>query len=387
MEMFAVQDFRRLAELTDAWCMSLLMPTHPSGHETKQDPIRFKNLLTQAEERLTTNGHRPPDVRQRLKSLRRLTDDASFWAHQREGLAAFCLPEETLVYGVPFRLPERVVFGQHPYILPLIPVVSEDIRFHVLAVSPKQVRLLEGTRYSAQELELPGWPEDLQQLTAYIEEEPQLQFHTKAAPDVGEGARTAMFHGHAGGDDSSVRKQRLLEYSRLVDERVQKAVGGDRAPLVLACDERLAAIYRDASDHARVVQQPIAGNPDTRKPAELCSDAWELVAPEVAEAREAAVSRYYQAMANRRAVGHLDAVLPAAHEGRIDTLLVAAGTELWGRYDLELQRLDIHDEPAAEDVELLNLATVLACRQGATIYLLPQDRMPEQQQAVAMLRY
>ena len=240
----------------------LLMPTHPSGRETKQDPIRFKNLLGRAEELLTTSGHRPPDVRQRLKPLRRLIDDASFWAHQREGLAAFCLPEETLVYGVPFRLPERVVIGRHPYIVPLIPVVSEDIRFHVLAVSPKQVRLLEGTRYTAQELELPGWPEDFQQLAAYIEEEPQLQFHTKAAPDVGDGARAAVFHGHAGGDDSSVRKQRLLEYCRLIDERVQKAVGDDAAPLVLACDERLAAIYREASDHARVVEQPVAGNPD-----------------------------------------------------------------------------------------------------------------------------
>jgi hypothetical protein len=74
--------------------------THLKGHETKQDPIRFKNLLGQAEDLLTTRGDRPPDVGQRLKSLRRLIDDASFWAHQREGLAAFCLPGETLVYGV-----------------------------------------------------------------------------------------------------------------------------------------------------------------------------------------------------------------------------------------------------------------------------------------------
>lgn len=388
MEMLTAHHFRRLAEMADGPWVSLLMPTHSSGRESKQDPIRFKNLLGQGEAILTARGQRTADARHQLGPLRQLIDDTSFWAHQREGLAAFCMPGEAHVYGVPFSLPERVVVGQHPYLVPLIPITSEDAQFYVLALSAKRIRLLEGTRHTAQEVDLPGWPENFEQLAACIEEEPHLQFHTEAAPGGGGRGRAAVFHGHPGGEEPSERKQRLLEYCRLVDARLRKAVGHAGLPLVLACDERLAAIYREASDYARVVAQPVAGNPDSRKAAELCGQAWKLLEPEVAEAREQALARYHQAAARAEAAAHLEAVVAAAHEGRVRTLLVAAdGQPRWGRYDPAQRRLVVHDQPAPDDEELVNLATVVAYRQRAVVHRLPQEQMPEAEQAIAVLRY
>jgi len=387
MEMLTSRHFRRLAEVADAWCVSLLMPTHLSGRETRQGPIRFKNLLGKAEKALIAGGRRAADARKKLEPLRQLVDDAPFWAHQREGLAVYYLPRETFVYGVPFALPERVMIAPRAYLVPLLPIVSEDAPFHVLALSPKQVRLFEGTRHTARELDLPGWPEDFEEFAAHIEQEPQLQFHTEAAPEAGDRSRAAVFHGHPGGDESSQRKQRLLEYCRLIDDRVRKAVGDAGVPLVLACDERLAAIYRKASDYSRVVKEPLAGNPDERKPSELCSEAWKLLEPGVSEARDRAVARYHQAAANGQAAGRLDAVLPAAHEGRVDTLLVAADGERWGRYDPGERRLDVHDRPEPHDEDLVNLAAVVAYRQGAAVHLLPQDQMPDNEQTVAVLRF
>ena len=387
METLTAEHFGRLAEVDDAWCVSLLMPTHPTGSEKRQDPIRFKNLLGKAEEALIARGRRAADARKRLEPLRELIDDATFWTHQREGLAVYYLPQETLVFGVPFPLPERVTAAPHAYVVPLIPIVSEDSRFYVLALSPKEVRLLEGTRHTARQLDLPGWPEDFEQFTAHIEGEPQLQFHTEAAPDAGDRARAAVFHGHPGGEASSEHKERLLEYCRMIDQRVRDAVGNEGVPLILACDERLAAIYRKASDYSRVVKKPVAGNPNERKPAELCRDAWQVMRPQVQRAREDALSRYHQAAANGQAAGRLDAVLPTAHEGRVDTLLVAADGERWGRYDPGERRLDVHDRPEPHDEDLVNLAAVVAYRQGAAVHLLPQDQMPDNEQTVAALRF
>jgi hypothetical protein len=196
-----------------------------------------------------------------------------------------------------------------------------------------------------------------------------------------------MFHGHPGREESSERKQRLLEYCRLVDQRLQKGLGTQRAPLVLACDERLASTYREASDYPHVVDQPVAGNPDSLKPAELCGQAWELVRPQMDEARDTALSCYRQAAANGRAAQGLTTVLPAAHEGKIGTLLIADDAVCWGHYDFSERRLDVHDQPARDDDELLNLATVVAYLQGADVYTLPQEHMPEEGSAVAVLRY
>jgi len=396
MKMLTSQDFRRLAEAADGPCVSLLMPAHRSGPETAQDPIRFKNLLREAEDVLTDRGQRAADVREWLHPLRQLIDDESFWAHQREGLAAFRLAEETSAYGVPFSLPERIAIGPRPYLVPLIPIVSEDAPFYVLALSPKQVRLFAGTRHTAREIDLPGWPEDFEQLAVHIEEQSQLQFHTEAqtarqfagrGESGGSTDRAAMFHGHSAGEESAVRKQRLLEYSRLIDERLKDAVGFDRTPLVLACDERLAPIFRNASEYPHVVERPVAGNPDRSKADELCRKAWEIVQPEVEQAREAALSRFGAATGKGRTAGRLDAVLPAADEGRVDTLLVAAGAERWGRFDPEQRRLDVHDRPEPDDEELVNLAMIRAFRQGAAVHVLPQDRMPGEEQAAAVLRY
>jgi hypothetical protein len=388
MDMFTSQEFRRLARIEDSSCVSLLMPTHSSGRETKQDPIRFKNLLKEAENRLIARGLGTADARGQLASLWRLVDYAPFWVHQDKGLAAFCMAEENRLYSVPFSLPARAVVGRRCYLAPLIPIISQDTTFYVLALSPKRVRLIEGTRYTAREMDLPGWPEDFEDLARYFDEQPQLQFHTKAPPTGEGGDRAAVFHGHPGGDESSERKQRLLEYCRLIDQRLQKAVGSDRTPLVLACDQRLASIYREASDYPRIIEQPMAGNPDSRKPTELCGQAWELIRPEVDAARNAAMSRYHQASARGLAAHGLEAVLPAAHEGRVDTLLVAGGAECWGRYDAERRRLEVHAQPAPDDEELLNLATIVAHLQGADTYCnFPQEELPNKASAVAVLRY
>ncbi len=64
MEKLTTHEFRRLAQTADPATVSLLMPTHPTGHETKQDPIRFKNLLKEAEHRLIAAGRRSADARE-----------------------------------------------------------------------------------------------------------------------------------------------------------------------------------------------------------------------------------------------------------------------------------------------------------------------------------
>lgn len=388
MEMLTPQVFRRLVETTDAWCITLLMPTHPTGRDIKQDPIRFKNLLEQAETLLIDRGQRPADARGRLDPLRQLIHDTSFWADRREGLALFCLPKETFIYAVPIHLSEQIVIGHSPYLVPLIPLITEDTRFYILALSPKQVRLLEATRHTVREVELPGWPENFKQLAAFIEEEPQIQFHTKAAPYGGvRGGRAAVFHGQGGGADSSVHKQRLQEYCRLIDDRVQKTIGENTAPLILACDERLAAIYRNASDYTSIVEQPIAGNPNILQDDELCMKAWQIIKPHIEKSHDLAVANYYEATINGRAADKLETVLPAAADGRVATLLLAAEEKAWGSYNSELHEVNVHVKPMVDDEELLNSAMIAAYRQGASLYLLPKERMPDHKSAVAMLRY
>ncbi len=386
MEMLTRENFDRLTQFENGPCVTLLMPTHRTGRENKQDPIRFKNLIDTAEQALTWHGMRPPEARERLEPFQELLDDSLFWSHQSSGLAAFSSPEEATTLGVPQDLAECAIVDRRYFLVPMLPVLEGSATFFVLAISPRSVRLLESTRDQSTELDLAEGPDDLGDIARFIESEKQLQFHTGAAPQ-GAGDRAASFHGHAGGESDSERKERLLEYCRLVDGRLHPVLNGRSEPLVLACDKRLAPIYRKASSYPHLLETPIEGNPDLQPASDLRTKAWELIRPILARRREEEKARFEEALAHGRASQDLSAVLSAGDEGRVGSLLVAHDARRWGRFNRDARSAVVHANREPGDEELLNLATLSSLRAGASVHALPQEEMPGRQPLAAVMRY
>ncbi len=69
--------------------MSVFMPTARAGAEIQQGPIRFKNLLKEAESRLEAQEIRKPEIEALLNPAQERLQDDSFWQHQADGLAFF----------------------------------------------------------------------------------------------------------------------------------------------------------------------------------------------------------------------------------------------------------------------------------------------------------
>jgi hypothetical protein len=66
MEFPNVEQLRFLFEKREQFCGSVFLPTHRGGPETRQDAIRLKNLLKEAESRLVSMGRRAAKVREML---------------------------------------------------------------------------------------------------------------------------------------------------------------------------------------------------------------------------------------------------------------------------------------------------------------------------------
>jgi len=92
MNTLSKDELKRLAEEQAGLCVSIFMPAHRVGPETQQDPIRFRNLLRDAEERLIAEGLRVPDARKLLTPAQKLLADGFFWRHLSDGLALFLSP-------------------------------------------------------------------------------------------------------------------------------------------------------------------------------------------------------------------------------------------------------------------------------------------------------
>ena len=85
-------------------CVSIYLPTHQTGVETQQDPIRLKNQLREAEILLSARGVSTRDVQTMLEPASKLLQDNDFWQHQSDGLAIFLSSNRVRLFRLPLNL-------------------------------------------------------------------------------------------------------------------------------------------------------------------------------------------------------------------------------------------------------------------------------------------
>ena len=82
----------------------------------------------------------------------------------------------------------------------------------------------------------------------------------------------------------------------------------------------------------------------------------------------------------------LEEILQAAHDGRVDSVVVASDQCIWGRFRPGAVP-DVRGRPDAIDDDLLNIAAALTLRHGGRAYALPTDSIPRRSPAIATFRF
>lgn len=382
MDRLTMEELRSLLEGPPGWRVSMFMPAHRAGRETQQDPIRLKNLIREADERLRAEGLRSPEAAALLSPAQRLLEDPGFWRNQSDGLAVFLSAHESRAYRLPIQFRELVVVGGAFHLKPLLPFVTSTGRFYILALSQNQVRLFEGTPHTVDEVDLQGLPASLAEAVPAEASERQLQFHTGTPARSGQ--RAAAFHGHDLGDEA---RHRILRWFRQIDERVRRELAGSRAPLVLAAVEYLMPLYGEANAYPLLMDRGIPGSPEAVKTAELHARAWAIVKPQFMQAQEKALALYRQLEGTGRTTADVTEVVLAAYHGRIDVLFVALGLQVWGTYDPETESVCIHADPDPRDNDLLDLAAIQSVMTGGTVYVVEPREVPGNGLVAGVLRY
>lgn len=381
MSLLSIDELKTLIE-TECSCVSIYMPTHRMGTETQQDPIRFKNLIQQAEEHLIASGLRGQDARDLLERAKEL-DDYQFWQHQSDGLAIFVSNNVFSYYSVPLDFAELVVVSDRFHLKPLLPMLTGDGQFYVLALSQNQVRLLQGTRYSVSEVELENVPQSIAEALKYDDPKKQFQFHT-GTPQAG-GARAAMFHGQGAGNDDE--KDNILRYFRKVNGGLQELLKNQRSPLVLAGVEYLFPIYKEANNYPHLLDEGVTGNPDELKVEELHEQAWEIVQPYFEQAQQEVVNRYQELAGIGQTANNIEEVVSAAYYQRVDSLFVAVGLQQWGLFNPDANKVYLHQEQETSDGDLMDFAAIHTLLNGGTVYAVEPKAVPGDAPLAAVFRY
>lgn len=384
MDILTRQELRSLMEVRGGNHVSILMPTHRTGPETRQHRLRFKNLLSLASQRLDAAGLRQPETTALLEPAQRLVHDSLFWSHQGDGLAVFLAEGIAEVLRLPLEVPELVVVSDRFHIKPLLPLISGDGRFYLLAISRKRIRLFQASRYSLIDVQLSGAQGSLDEALRGLDPQRQLQFHTGTQAPGGTGRRSAIFHGHGAGSGGT--KAGILHYFHQVDESVKGALSGEQSPLVLAAVSDLLPIYREANSYPFLVGS-VAGSPERQSRAMLHRGGWDSVAPLFSEGRRNAVDRYNQFATTGLTTNTLEGILPASVGGGVEVLFVAVGVQQWGRFDPSTGEVCLHAEEEPGDEDLLDLAAAQTFLNGGTVYAVAPDEVPGGGPLGALLRW
>jgi hypothetical protein len=161
-----------------------------------------------------------------------------------------------------------------------------------------------------------------------------------------------------------------------------------RAPLVLACVEAHAPLFREASRDPRLVPEVVAGNPELAADEELARRAWPLAEPRLEADVEAELERHRRLLGSGRTLSDVATILPAAAAGRVQTLFVAPEAQAWGAADpLSGSVVRVQAERGAGDEDLVELAAVRTLERGGAVYTLEAERLPGGEAVGATLRY
>jgi Bacterial archaeo-eukaryotic release factor family 3 len=146
--------------------------------------------------------------------------------------------------------------------------------------------------------------------------------------------------------------------------------------LVLAAVDYLQPIYRQANTYAHLLEEGVKGNPDHLSNNELHDRAWPIVEFLFQEAKERADAQYRQMAGTDYVSGDLEAVVTAAHQGRVETLFVALDRQVWGVFDPAAGRVERHEQALYGDADLLNMAVAQTLAHGRTVFAVEPRQVP-----------
>jgi hypothetical protein len=353
--------------------VSVYQPTHRHHPDNTQDPIRFRNLLRQAQASLR-RAHDEASIDAVLAPLASLADDADFWNHATDGLAAFSSPGVFRVFRLQRSMPELAIVADSFHLKPLLRVVQSADRFQVLALQADTIRLYEGNRDALDEVPLA----------------PEVLAASQRALADHEGATRGGGLRHGSRKDEADKD--VAKFFRAVDRAVDEhhsRRGG--LPLLLAALPEHQGAFRRLSGNPLLMEDGVAIGPSALSVAQLRESAWRAFEPRYLERLGALVERFGAARGRGLGTEDPNELAPAADAGRVGTLLVEARRVLPGRLvptgtvpPLAAEPADLA-EPGVDD--LLDDLAERVLRTGGEVVVVPRERMPTATGLAATFRF
>lgn len=376
--MISKENILEIVEQAGAVSVSIYLPTHKKGEGVQQDSIRLKNMLREIEKEMSRSGLKATEIDPLLEEPGKLLDRPLFWQHNDNSLAMFITEDFFRLYRLPLDLDSRYLVDDTFLITPLLPMISLEGTFCILALSQGEVRLFKATRDTAERIELEESPSSMEDFQKYDVYEKSLSSAS------GGGGTRSMFHGWG---DASIESKAVENYLKTIENEVTSIMRKRNDPLILAGMDEAVALYRKVNHYNRLMEESVRGNPDPKGGEQLRDEGWEVIRSFFLQDMYHDMERFGDLTGTGMRSEEINAIVEGAIHGRIETLFIPEGELAWGWYDEEndtVQRGRDRESPAHD---LVNQAAILTLTQGGDVYVLNREEMPNGSHLAAIFRY
>jgi hypothetical protein len=375
-------DLKELAGYRSECCITIVIPTHRAGMEVNenQDLIVFKNELQDIKKKLEEKFTDPARVERILEPAFELMREDQFWRNQGDGLAVFIAEGFFRYTKLPFTPEKECIINNSFYLINLLSVLNTNSKdeFYLLLIRRDKTKLYKVDTRGMQELKVEEMPENINSVINFEEKGKEyMETQDRQNTDKPE-------HVNAG------RPEKVIVglYIEKIDEAFQKQATPEKnRPLLLVGQSELLEAFRKTSKYDNLVDTDLELTDEHADNSKLFSQAKERIESRSNQERDERLETYYNSIATPLSNSMPESVIPAAFYSQVRSLFVEKGAHIWGSFDAQNNKLEMHANREEGDDCLVEKAAVQTILNGGEVFVMEKEKMPKGATIAALMRY
>jgi hypothetical protein len=291
-----ILNLKRLKDIFDTPCISILLPTHRTSPDNQNDPLLLKNLVKEVSARVSQDL----DKREAKALIERLEATANGVNHSfnTEGLAIFVNAEISEIVRLPVSVEPKAIFDTTFATKELVRAMHASSRYFVLTLSQRKVRLIEGTN----ERPLEEVSNDL------------FPFENETLYSTSSQERSA----------ANTEENLIREFMNRAGKRIDEIQKEENLPVVLMGDARVITFFCEVNKLSPIAGE-VHGNFDDSSLPVIIEKAWPQVQQFIEKQNDEAKSMMGKAVSEAKLVTDVREIWRLTNEGRGAWLFVRDG--------------------------------------------------------------
>ncbi|MEL7660894.1 hypothetical protein [Acetobacterium wieringae] len=357
--------------------ISIYVDTHIKKPDRLENPIRFKNLVKEAQASLKDKEFK--GFKDLFSLFKEMEDDALFWEGATESMAILGDEDECIVYKLPVNVKSLAIVSDSFYIKPLLRSFQSNGHYHVLGLNRDNFVLFEADRYGITEIPVDASDATMEGVLGTEKTAPHLSVASI-------GGDQSMYHGHGGAKDE--RKVDQEKFFRHVDTFVLEQYSKkQKIPLILVSPDEHQGEFRKLSKNNFLIDEGIKIDGDALDKKSLYVKVQDVMQERFKKELKDRMAAFSEAHAKDLGSDDVIQIGRAIVEGKVASLYLEENTVHPGRFDPQLGTVmqgEIAD-PRVGDV-YDDMAEVVLSR-GGEVLILGKDEMPTERELAAVYRY